>query len=109
MEREKTTPLINVTPPGPNARKWVQFHKKYAAHSTYFYDFIWDRSRPAAGPFCTDVDGNIIMDFVSHVASSPLGYNHPNLVEMAKKIAAIDPDRYAGTDFIGAFGEDPAA
>jgi 4-aminobutyrate aminotransferase len=107
MEREKCTPLINVMPPGPNARKWVQFHKKYAAHSTYFYDFIWDRSKPAIGPFCTDVDGNIIMDFVSHVASSPMGYNHPSLVEVSRKIAGIDPDRYAGTDFIGAYGEDP--
>jgi 4-aminobutyrate aminotransferase len=107
MEREKAVPTIKVPPPGPNARKWAKFHKMYAAHSTYFYDFIWDRSKPAIGPFCTDVDGNIIMDFVSHVASSPLGYNHSNLVEVAKKIAAIDPDRYAGTDFIGAFGEDP--
>jgi 4-aminobutyrate aminotransferase len=107
MEREKAIPTIKVSPPGPNALKWAQFHKRYSAHSTYFYDFIWDRSKPAIGPFCTDVDGNIIMDFISHVASSPLGYNHPNLVEVAEKIAAIDPDRYAGTDFIGAFGADP--
>lgn len=107
MDRDTAVPHIRATPPGPNARKWASFHQRHASHSTYFYDFIWDRSKPAIGPFCTDVDGNIILDFVSHVASSPLGYNHPELVEVAQALAKIDPDRYAGTDFIGAYGEDP--
>lgn len=107
MERETMTPSIKVTPPGPNARKWASFHQRYASHSTYFYDFVWDRSRSAIGPFCTDVDGNVIMDFVNHVASSPLGYNHPELLKVVRFLAGVDPDRYAGTDFVGAFGEDP--
>ncbi len=107
MDRETATPLIRVPPPGPNARKWASFHQRHASHSTYLYDFVWDRSRPATGPFCTDVDGNVILDMVSHVASSGLGYNHPELVGLAKRLAEIDPDRYAGTDFVGGFGEDP--
>lgn len=107
MERDKATPYIRVPPPGPNANKWAAFHKQYASHSTYFFDFVWDRSKPAIGPFCTDVDDNIFLDFVSHVATSALGYNHPKLVEQSKILTRIDPDRYAGTDFIGAFGEDP--
>ena len=109
MDRDTATPQIRVTPPGPNAQKWAAFHQRFASHSTYFYDFVWDRSRPAIGPFCTDVDGNVILDFVSHVASSPLGYNHPSLVGLARNLASIDPDRYAGTDFIGGYGEDPEA
>jgi len=68
---------------------------------------VWDRSAPAVGPFCTDPDGNIILDFASHVASSPLGYNHPDLIALSRKLAAVDPDRYAGTDFVGAWGSDP--
>ena len=107
MDRDKAKPSIRVTPPGPNARKWASFHQRHASHSTYFYDFVWDRSRPAIGPFCTDVDGNVILDFVSHVASSPLGYNHPELLELTKILCCVDPDRYAGTDFVGGFGEDP--
>lgn len=107
MDREKATPHIKVTPPGPNARKWASFHQRYASHSTYFYDFVWDRSRPAIGPFCTDVDGNVILDFVSHVASSPLGYNHPELLEVSRILSTVDPDRYAGTDFVGGYGPDP--
>lgn len=98
---------IKTPPPGPNARKWAEFHRRYAARSTYHEGFIWDRSKPAAGPFCMDVDGNVILDFVSHVGSSALGYNHPDLVGVAARLQITDPDRYAGCDFIGAWGEDP--
>jgi len=107
MDRDTARPHIKVPPPGPNARKWASFHQKHASHSTYFYDFVWDRSKPAVGPFCTDVDGNVILDFVSHVASSPLGYNHPELVEVSRRLSEIDPDRYARTDFVGGYGPDP--
>ena len=107
MERDTARVNIKTPPPGPNARKWAEFHRRYAARSTYHEGFIWDRSRPAIGPFCTDVDGNVILDFVSHVGSSALGYNHPDLVRVAARLQVIDPDRYAGCDFIGAWGEDP--
>ncbi len=107
MKRETANVVIKTPPPGPHAREWAEFHRRYAARTTYHESFIWDRPAPAVGPFCTDVDGNIILDFVSHVASSPLGYNHPELVELASRMAGIDPDRYAGCDFIGAWGPDP--
>ena len=80
---------------------------KFAAETTYHKHFVWDRKAPAIGPYCTDPDGNIFLDFASHVASNPLGYNHPKLTKVAQKLAAIDPDRYAGTDFISAYGKDP--
>jgi len=107
MDRDTAQIVIKTPPPGPNARRWADFHRKYAARSTYHEGFLWDRSRPAIGPFCTDVDGNIILDFVSHVAGSALGYNHPELLRVASKLQGIDPDRYAGCDFIGAWGPDP--
>ena len=107
MKRETATPKIKCTPPGPNTEKWIRFHLKNAAQATYQKYFVWDRAAAAIGPFCTDPDGNIFLDFASHVSSNPLGYNHPALTEIAVKLAKIDPDRYAGTDFIGAFGKDP--
>lgn len=100
-------PHIKKKLPGPNTRKWVRFHLKHAAEATYYKKFVWDRKAPAEGPFCTDPDGNVFLDFASHVASSPLGYNHPTLTKIAQKLAAIEPDRYAGTDFISAYGTDP--
>ena len=107
MNRDTVQVIIKSPPPGPNARKWAEYHRRYAALSTYHEGFIWDRSQPAIGPFCTDVDANVILDFVSHVGSSALGYNHPELVQVAAKLQAIDPDRYAGCDFIGAWGPEP--
>lgn len=107
MKRNTTSPRIKTKIPGPNTKKWVAFHMKHAAESTYFKHFVWDRKTPAGGPFCTDPDGNIFLDFASHVASSPLGYNHPKLIKLALALARIDPDRYAGTDFIGAYGPSP--
>ncbi|HXZ44049.1 MAG TPA: aminotransferase class III-fold pyridoxal phosphate-dependent enzyme [archaeon] len=107
MERSSATPHVRATPPGPQSRKWIAYHRAAAARATYVEGFVWDRAAPAAGPFCTDPDGNIFLDFASHVGTSPLGYNHPELLAVSDRLKSIDPDRYAGTDFISAYGRDP--
>lgn len=107
MERSTATPTIRVPPPGPNAQRWMAYHRAAAARATYVEGFVWDRAAPAIGPFCTDPDGNVFLDFASHVGSSPLGYNHPELLTVSDRLKSIDPDRYAGTDFISAYGTDP--
>ena len=106
MIREETIPKVTKIP-GPNARKWANFHLKLSSKSTYEPEFVWDRTAQAIGPFCTDVDGNVVIDFVSHVGSSPLGYNNPEIIDMLRKIKQIDPDRYAGADFIAGYGKRP--
>ncbi len=85
----------------------MAYHRAAAARATYVEGFVWDRAAPASGPFCTDADGNIFLDFASHVGTSVLGYNHPELLAVSDRLKSIDPDRYAGTDFISAYGEDP--
>lgn len=107
MDRSSVKPKIVKKIPGPKAVRWTDFHLKYAARTTYVEGFVWDRTKPAVGPFCTDVDGNIVLDFVSHVAGAPLGYNHPKLLAMMERMVNADPDRYAGCDFINAYGDDP--
>jgi 4-aminobutyrate aminotransferase len=106
MDRDTVEPKVKKIP-GSNAKRWVSYHMKYAAVSTYNPYFVWNRKAPAIGPFCTDVDENIIMDFCCHVGSSPLGYNNPALTAMARELAGIDPDRYAGADFISGYGHKP--
>lgn len=108
MKRTTAKPTIKAKIPGPNTKKWVAFHMKHSAETTYHKHFVWDRKSPAIGPYCTDPDGNIFLDFASHVASSPLGYNHPKLIKVARQLGTIEPDRYAGTDFISAYDSDPA-
>jgi len=106
MHRHEVVPKVKRVP-GPNAQKWAKFHLALAAPATYEPEFVWDRIKPAIGPFCTDVDDNIFLDFVSHVGASPLGYNHPEIISLLFSIRQVDPDRYAGTDFISAYGEHP--
>ncbi len=51
------------------------------------------------GAYCEDIDGNVFLDFASQVASNPLGYNHPELIDVVRKCKKISPVKYAGQDF----------
>jgi len=106
MNRDTATPHIKVTPPGPISRRWTEFHMAHAPEAIYFHDLVWDRSQPAIGPFMTDPDGNVFMDFCSHGAAFPLGYNNPELIEAAQKAARIAPSK-GGAEVVSAWGQDP--
>jgi 4-aminobutyrate aminotransferase len=103
MNRDTAEPRIDGFP-GERAREWVDYHRSTAAPSTYVYDFVWDRTAPAEGPFCTDLDGNVLLDFTSHVAAAPLGYNNPKLVDRLREFDLVDPLKIAGQDFYVAGG-----
>ncbi|WP_336364650.1 class-III pyridoxal-phosphate-dependent aminotransferase [Halalkalicoccus salilacus] len=109
MERDTARPEVGAMP-DERAREWAAHHRRTAATSTYVYDFVWDVTADAEGPFCTDVDGNVLLDFTSHVAAAPLGYNNPLLMERFEEFDLIDPTKIAGQDFYaGSLGtpEDP--
>lgn len=109
MDREKAEPVVE-TMPGVRAREWAAHHQKTAARSTYVYDFVWDMTAEAEGPFCTDLDGNVLLDFTSHVAAAPLGYNNPLIMDRLSEFDLVDPTKIAGQDFyVGSPGspEDP--
>jgi 4-aminobutyrate aminotransferase len=103
MNRETAKPQVDGFP-GARAKEWVDYHQSAAALSTYVYDFVWDRTAPAEGPFCTDIDGNVLMDFTSHVAASPLGYNNPKIMDRLREFDLVDPLKVAGQDFYVAGG-----
>ena len=108
MDRDTAAPDVTDLP-GDRAREWVEYHHESAAPSTYVYEFVWDRTAPAEGPFCTDVDGNVLMDFTSHVAAAPLGYNNPKIMEPLAEFDLVDPLKIAGQDFYSGSGtvDDP--
>jgi 4-aminobutyrate aminotransferase len=93
--------------PGERAREWVEYHHTAAAPSTYVYDFVWDLSGEAEGPFCTDIDGNVLLDFTSHVAAAPLGYNNPKIMDSLREFDLVDPLKIAGQDFYASSGQFP--
>jgi len=106
MDRETATPQVDEMP-GPLARERAERHGSVAAPSTYVYEFVWDVTEPAIGPFCTDADGNVLLDFTSHVGAAPLGYNNPELLERMEAFEMVDPVKIAGQDFYTTAG-DPA-
>ena len=106
MDRDTATPDVTDLP-GDRAKEWVDYHHESAAPSTYVYEFVWDRTAPAEGPFCTDVDGNVLLDFTSHVAAAPLGYNNPLIMEPLAEFDLVDPLKIAGQDFYVAGGDSP--
>lgn len=106
MDRDTAEPSVTSLP-GDRAKRWVEYHHEVSAPSTYVYEFVLDASGPASGPFCTDIDGNVLMDFTCHVASAPLGYNNPKITEFLDDIGLEDPLRIAGQDFYVSGGWPP--
>ncbi|MFB6130721.1 MAG: aminotransferase class III-fold pyridoxal phosphate-dependent enzyme [Salinigranum sp.] len=106
MDRDTAEPRVGSIP-GERARRWVEYHHEFAAPSTYVYDFVWDYSAEAAGPFCTDVDGNVLLDFTSQVASAPLGYDNPKVLDRLREFDLVDPLKMAGQDFYVSDGNPP--
>jgi 4-aminobutyrate aminotransferase len=98
MDRDTVEPQVDALP-GPAARNLVEFHHQVAAPSTYVYEFVWDPTAPAIGPFCTDVDGNVLMDFTGQVGAMPLGYNNPKILDPLAEFDIVDPLKIAGQDF----------
>ena len=105
MDRDTVRPSVRHFP-GQIARRYTARAEKYMATTTLDEGFVWARDKPAIGPWCTDVDGNILLDFVSHIASAPFGYNHPEILRLMEKFPKADPDRFAGTDFLAAYDGD---
>ncbi|WP_247000347.1 aminotransferase class III-fold pyridoxal phosphate-dependent enzyme [Halosolutus gelatinilyticus] len=106
MDRDTVEPQVERIP-GERAKRWVDYHHEFAAPSTYVYEFVWDAQADAIGPFCTDVDGNVLMDFTSHVAAAPLGYNNPAVRDRLDAFDLVDPLKIAGQDFYVSGGGPP--
>ena len=107
MDRDTATPSVT-TIPGPNAEKWVEFHKSAAAPSEYSHEFVWDLTREADGPFVTDVDGNVFLDFTCHIGAAPLGYDNEKVLGKLEEFDLVEPMKIAGQDMYFGFGPDPA-
>lgn len=82
--------------PGVKAKKIIDTIQKNSYNSTYMYPLVI-----ADGHDCVvkDVDGHEFLDFTSNIGSSPLGYSHPDILEIREKYAKIGIGKIAGQDF----------
>ncbi|WP_336036200.1 aspartate aminotransferase family protein [Halobacterium yunchengense] len=98
MDRETAEPTVE-TLSGTASEEWIAAHQDVAAPSEYSHEFVWDVTGDAAGPFVTDLDGNVLMDFTCHIGAAPLGYNNPKVLDRLREFDLVDPLKIAGQDF----------
>ncbi|SDX70005.1 aminotransferase class III-fold pyridoxal phosphate-dependent enzyme [Halopenitus persicus] len=106
MDRDTAEPDADALP-GPNAERWVRFHGEHAAPSEYSHEFVWDVTAEADGPFVTDVDGNVLLDFTCHIGAAPLGYNNEKVLGKLREFDLVEPMKIAGQDMYFGSGPDP--
>ncbi|NKE34830.1 aminotransferase class III-fold pyridoxal phosphate-dependent enzyme [Natronococcus sp. JC468] len=106
MDRDTAEPNVDAFP-GPNAQEWVEFHGENAAPSEYSHEFVWDVTREADGPFVTDVDGNVLLDFTCHIGAAPLGYNNEKVTDKLRAFDLVEPMKIAGQDMYFGAGPTP--
>jgi 4-aminobutyrate aminotransferase len=106
MDRDTVAPDVAALP-GSNAKAWIEFHSEHAAPSEYSHEFVWDVTAEADGPFVTDVDGNVLLDFTCHIGAAPLGYNNEKVVSKLREFDLVEPMKIAGQDMYFGAGPDP--
>ena len=106
MDRDTAEPDADGLP-GPNAKAWVDHYREHAAPSEYSHEFVWDITEAADGPFVTDVDGNVLMDFTCHIGAAPLGYNNEKMLGKLREFDLVEPMKIAGQDLYFGSGPDP--
>ncbi|WP_129113466.1 aminotransferase class III-fold pyridoxal phosphate-dependent enzyme [Halegenticoccus tardaugens] len=106
MDRATAEPDVTAIP-GPNAERWIEYHGRHAAPSEYSHEFVWDVTAAADGPFVTDVDGNVLLDFTCHIGAAPLGYNNEKMLGTLREFSLIEPMKIAGQDMYYGAGVDP--
>ncbi|ADJ14157.1 class-III pyridoxal-phosphate-dependent aminotransferase [Halalkalicoccus jeotgali] len=98
MNRDNAEPSVRRLP-GERTREWIEHHHRYSAPSEHAHEFAWDVAGESEGPFCTDLDGNVFLDFTCHIGAAPLGYNNPKITDRMAEFDLVDPLKIAGQDF----------
>jgi 4-aminobutyrate aminotransferase len=84
--------------PGPRARKLVDEFKNITYDSTFTYPLVIKTGR---GCVIEDIDGIEFLDFTSNIGSCPLGYSHPEILEVIEEYCSSEKGvhKIAGQDF----------
>lgn len=83
---EPTAPAVATAIPGPTGKEKIAALNKVfdSAATTFMVDY-----EKSNGNYIVDADGNTLLDCYAQIASIPLGYNNPTLIEAAKDSKTI--------------------
>ena len=87
---------IGTLPPGPTATKIINIIKGVSYNSTFTFPLVIANGH---GSIIEDVDGNAFLDFTSNIGTCPLGYSHPEIIEVLKDYSKNGIRKIAGQDF----------
>jgi 4-aminobutyrate aminotransferase len=87
---------ISTPPPGPRASQVIGLCKKFVYDSTFTYPLV---IRTGKGCYIEDIDGNIFLDFSSNIGACPLGYSHPEIIQVLAEYSKNGAHKIAGQDF----------
>jgi 4-aminobutyrate aminotransferase len=84
--------------PGPRSATIVEEFKKIVYDSTFTYPLVIKTGR---GCVIEDIDRIEFLDFTSNIGSCPLGYSHPEILEVIKNYSSVEKGihKIAGQDF----------
>ena len=91
-------PIIRVIPPGPNAKKVIEEHRRYVATTTHDSEHLPLVIKCGDGVWWEDVDGNVYLDFSSGISVLNAGIGNPRIIEVIEK-QVKEVAHAAGTDF----------
>ncbi len=78
------------------SEKVVKKTLKYCPDTTYAYPLT---IKSGNGCYIEDLDGKKYLDFNSQVCSCPVGYGHPEILEVIRKYSNIGAHKIGGQDF----------
>lgn len=87
---------IVTEPPGPAAKRVIDVVKRNCYDSTFTYPLVIADGK---GSYLQDIDGNSFLDFTSNIGSCPLGYSHPEIMEVLAEQSKNGAHKIAGQDF----------
>lgn len=99
---EPKEPVVkSETVPGPQSSAGIKALGQVTDSRPVYFIADYEKS---IGNYIADVDGNVYLDVYAQIASNPLGYNNPALIETAKsdKMIRAIVDRPALGNFPGA-------
>jgi 4-aminobutyrate aminotransferase len=87
---------IGTLSPGPMATKIINIIKRISYNSTFIYPLVIANGHDS---IIEDVDENTFLDFTSNIGACPLGYSHPEIIEVLKDYSKNGIHKIAGQDF----------